>query len=96
MNTYVIFRRGGWASKHELEQAAARSSKVGQQEMPGRVRWLRSYVTKEANGRLGTVCVYQATDADSIREHARRADLPCDECVPVGDTVVVNLDPVAA
>jgi Protein of unknown function (DUF4242) len=92
MNTYVIFRRSGWASLQELEKAAARSTQVGLQEMPDRVRWLRSYVTKEAGGRIGTVCIYQATDADSLREHARRADLPCDDCVPVGNVVIVNPD----
>jgi len=96
MNTYVILRRSGWTSAKDLEKAAARSSQVGLQEMPERVRWLRSYVTKEAGDRVGTVCIYQATDPDSVREHARRADLPCDEVIPVGHLVFVNPDaPIA-
>ena len=96
MNTYVIFRRSGWSSMQELEKAAARSSKVGLNEMPDRVRWMRSYVTKEEGGRIGTVCIYQATDQNAIREHARRADLPCDDCIPFGNVVIVTPDePVA-
>ena len=97
MKTFVIIRRSGWASPQELEQAAARSSQIGRQEMPDRVRWIRSYVTRENAGRIGTVCIYQATDANAVREHARRADLPCDDCIEVGNVVVVNPDaPVAA
>jgi Protein of unknown function (DUF4242) len=93
MNTYVIQRRSGWASRDELEKAAGRSARVGQAEMPDRVRWIRSYVTQEPDQRLGTVCVYQATDPAAIREHAKRAGLPCDLIVPVAETVVINDDP---
>ncbi len=93
MNTYVILRRNGWASTQELDKAAARSTQVGLQEMPDRVRWLRSYVIREPGGRVGTVCVYQASDADALREHARRADLPLDDVIPVGNVVIVNPDP---
>lgn len=96
MKTYVILRRHGWTSTQELEQAAARSTHVGRHEMPGQVRWLRSYVTREEGGGLGTVCIYQATDADAVREHARRANLPCDDVVEVADVVVVNADEPAA
>jgi hypothetical protein len=95
MKTYVILRRSGWNSTTELGQAAKRSSEVGQQEMSDRVKWIRSYVTDEGEGRVGTVCIYQATDDEAIREHARKADLPCDAIVEVADTVVVNPDPVA-
>lgn len=37
-----------------------------------------------------------AARPEAIREHAGRAFLPCDEIIPVADTVVVNEDPVAA
>jgi hypothetical protein len=96
MNTYVILRRSGWSSRTELEKAAGRSARVGQSEMPDLVRWIRSYVTEEASGRIGTVCIYQAVDADAIREHARRAELPCDSVIPVADTVIINDDPLVA
>lgn len=94
MKTYVIRRRGNWKDAQELEAAAARSGKVGSEEMPKQVRWIRSYVVQEQDGRLGTVCIYQATDEEAIREHARRADLQADEITPVADTVVVRDDPV--
>lgn len=96
MQTYVILRRGGWSDGNELEVAAGRSSRVGLEEMADEVKWIRSYVVEEEDGRLGTVCVYQGTDEEAIREHARRAGLPADEVIPVGDTVVINEDPVAA
>jgi hypothetical protein len=62
--------------------------------MPDRVRWIRSYVVREDDGRLGTVCIYQGTDEAAIREHAHRAGMSADEIVPIGDTVVVRDDPV--
>lgn len=92
MNTYAILRRSGWRSGEELEEAAARSKRVGDEEMPDQVRWIRSYVLEEGEG-LGTVCIYQATGPEAIREHAGRAFLPCDEIVPIADTVLVREDP---
>jgi hypothetical protein len=44
-------------------------------------------------GRLGTGCVYQATDPEAIREHARRVGTPADAITPVVDTVIVRPDP---
>jgi hypothetical protein len=96
MNTYVILRRGAWASAEELGEAAERSTKVGNEEMSDDVRWIRSYVLEEPDGRVGTVCIYQATSPEAIREHASRADLAADEIVPVADTVVVRPDPEPA
>ncbi len=93
MDTFVILRRGAWSSGDELGEAARRSTKVGDEEMPDDIRWVRSYVLREPDGRVGTVCIYQATSADAIREHAARADLAIDEIVPVADTVVVRPDP---
>jgi thiamine biosynthesis protein ThiC len=96
MNTYVILRRSGWTSPQELEQAAGRSKAVGDEEMSKDIRWIRSYVLEEDGGAVGTVCIYQATSAEAIREHASRADLPVDEIIQVADTVVVRPDPEGA
>ncbi len=96
MNTYVILRRGGWRSPEELQAAAARSTEVGNEEMPDDIRWIRSYVMSESEGGLGTVCIYQATSPEKIREHAERADLPVTEIVEIADTVIVRPDPAAA
>jgi thiamine biosynthesis protein ThiC len=93
MDTYVILRRSGWSSPAELEEAAARSAKVGDEEMSDDVRWIRSYVLEEGGSAVGTVCIYQASSPEAVREHARRADLPADEVVRVLDTVLVRPDP---
>ena len=61
--------------------------------MPDDIRWIRSYVMSEAEGGLGTVCIYQASSPEKIREHAERADLPVTEIIEVADTVLVRPDP---
>ena len=96
MQTYVILRRNGWRTGEDLEAAAARSSQVGDDEMSDDIRWLRSYVLEEDGGSVGTVCIYQASSPEAIREHASRADLPVDEIIPVADTVIVRPDPEPA
>ena len=96
MDTYVILRRGGWRSPDELQEAAERSRKVGDEQMSDDIRWIRSYVLEEGAGTVGTVCIYEATSPEAIREHASRADLPVDEIIPVADTVIVREDPQPA
>jgi hypothetical protein len=93
MNQYAILRRSGWKSGGDLEQAAARSTKVGDEEMAEDIRWIRSYVLDEGAGTVGTVCIYEASSPEAIREHAQRADLPVDEIIPIADTVIVREDP---
>lgn len=88
----MILRRGGWRTADDLQEAAARSTAEGE-AMPDDVRWIRSYVTAEPNGTVGTVCIYQASSPEAIRLHASRADLPVDEIVKVADTVIVRPDP---
>lgn len=95
MDTYVILRRGAWASPDELGAAADRSGKVGDEEMSQDIRWIRSYVLAEPDGRLGTVCIYQASSPEAIREHASRVPMAADEIIPVADTVIVRPDPDA-
>ena len=75
MDLYVVRRRGAWARLAELHAAGAKSSRVGE-EMPNRVRWIRSYVINELDGRIGTGSIYEARDAESIREHGRRIGAP--------------------
>jgi hypothetical protein len=93
MDTYVILRRRGWQSPEELQAAGKRSGEVGDDEMSDDIRWIRSYALAEDDGTVGTVCVYQATSPEKIREHADRAGLPADEIIPVADTILVRPDP---
>jgi sporulation protein YlmC with PRC-barrel domain len=92
METFIIFRRNGWRTADELQEAARRSIAEGER-MGEDVRWIRSYVLEETDGGVGTVCVYQASSPEAIRRHAAAADLPVDEIAKVGDTVIVRPDP---
>jgi len=94
MDLYVIRRRSNWKTAAELEATAAKSSAEGE-KMSDEVRWIRSYVAEEADGQLGTVCVYQATSPEAIRRHAENTGMSADEIVKVADTVIVRDDPVA-
>ncbi len=96
MQQYAILRRSGWRSGDELGEAAARSTRVGDEEMPDDIRWIRSYVLDEGAGTVGTVCIYEASSPEAIRRHAERADLPVDEIIAIADTVVVRPDPQPA
>jgi thiamine biosynthesis protein ThiC len=96
MKTYVILRRNGWETAADLGAAAERSRQVGDEEMSNDISWIRSYVLEEADGSVGTVCIYQASSVEAVREHASRAGLPADEVIPVADTVLVRPDPTPA
>jgi len=93
MDTYVIRRRNGWKTPEELEEAAAKSRRIGDEEMSDDIRWIRSYVVDEGESGLGTVCVYQASSPEAIRDHAERVGMPADEITLVTDTVLVRPDP---
>ena len=95
MNLYAIRRRDFWGTPEELQQTAARSAEVGE-EMSDDIRWIRTYVVQEESGKLGTVCLYEGTSAEKVREQAERTGMPADEITLVADTVIVRPDPVAA
>jgi hypothetical protein len=95
MQLYTIRRPSRWATAEELAATAKRSADVGD-EMSDDIRWIRSYVVQEPDGSLGTICIYQATSPEKIREHAQRVDMPALEILEVADTVVIRPDPVAA
>ena len=92
MKAYVILRRNGWTTPEESRAAAARSSAEGE-KMSDDIRWIRSYVLAEPDGSVGTVCIYQATSEQAIRDHSTRADIQLDDVVEVADTVIVRPDP---
>lgn len=96
MKLYGILRRNGWTDGAELAEAAARSTRVADEEMPDDVRWIRSYVLQESDGTLGTFCVYEASGPEAIRHHASCAELPVNDIVRVADTVIVRPDPSPA
>ncbi|HEY7267045.1 MAG TPA: nickel-binding protein [Solirubrobacterales bacterium] len=92
MNTYAIRRKKAWASPEEIP--AQRSKEIADEEFSSDIRWIRSYVIAEADGTLGSICIYQATDHQAIRKHAKRVGMPADDIQLVADTVVIRPDPV--
>jgi hypothetical protein len=96
MELYAILRRHGWRTQDELQEAAARSTRVSDEDMSADVRWIRTYVLNETSGGLGTICIYEATSPEALRRHAELAHLPIDEIIPVGDTLVIHPDPQEA
>src|SRR3954471_2454595 len=95
MNLYVIRRRDFWGTPEELQKTAARSAEEGD-EMADDVRRSGAYVVSEESGKRGTVCIYEGTSAEKVREQAERTGMPADEVTLIADTVIVNPDPVPA
>ena len=93
MKTYVIRREKAWKNGAELEATAGRSKQVAESDFPDAIRWIRSYVIDEPGGTLGTVCIYQASGPEAVRDHAKRVGMPADEILEVADTVVIRPDP---
>jgi hypothetical protein len=95
MKLYAIRRHGRWNSPDEVEAVAKRSLSVGDEEMSDDIRWIRSYVVHEPDGTLGSICIYQASSPENVREHAQRSEMPATEIFEVADTVVIRPDPAA-
>jgi len=93
MKTYVIRRERAWQNGEELGATAQRSKEVAASDFPSEIRWIRSYVIDEPGGTLGTVCIYQASGPEAVRDHAERVGMPADEILEVADTVVIRPDP---
>jgi hypothetical protein len=96
MDLFMIRRRTAWKSPEELGKTAERSKQVAEDEFPDDIRWIRSYVIEEADGSLGTLCIYEASSEDAVRSHADTVEMPADEVLPVADTVIVRPDPEPA
>ena len=73
MPRYIIEREVGKLTADELRTAGLRSNSV-LKEMSG-VVWIKSYVS-DAEGKI--YCEYEAPNAESVLQHARRAGLPAD------------------
>ena len=96
MNLYTIRRRQAWGSPEEVQAIAKRAKEVADSDFPEEVRWIRSYVLADADGTLGSVCVYQAVAPEAIRRHSHRVGMPADEINEVLESVFVRPDPIPA
>jgi Protein of unknown function (DUF4242) len=89
MPKYVIERAipgAGQLTAEELQAISAKSVGVIDEIGTG-VQWVHSYVTADK-----IYCVYNASDADIVREHAQRGGFPAD----VVAQVAVVIDPTTA
>jgi hypothetical protein len=71
MPRYIIERDVGRLTPDEIRTAGLRSNRA-LASMSG-VIWIKSYVS-DAEGKI--YCEYEAPDADTVLEHARRSGLP--------------------
>jgi len=90
---YLIRRRSAWATRAELERSAAAARRLGDEAMAQQLVWLRSYVVREDDHRLGTVCLFQSVGPDVLVEHAQRVGIPADEVAPVLGRIVFREEP---
>jgi hypothetical protein len=73
MPQFVIEREipgAGSLTEEQVREVSLRSLDTVKQMGP-RIQWLHSYVTEDK-----VYCVYLAPDEETIREHARRTNIP--------------------
>lgn len=89
MPKYIIEREiegAGKFSEQKLQQISQQSCNV-LEDMGPRIQWVQSYVTGDK-----IYCVYNAPNADMIRQHAQDAGFPSDRV----EEVKTIIDPVTA
>ncbi len=80
MPQYVIEREipgAGSLTEDQIREVSLRSLET-LKEMGPRIQWLHSYVTEDK-----VYCVYLAPDEETIREHARRTNIPASRVAAV-------------
>ena len=84
MPKYVIERTvpGAGQMDDAALQAIATTSNAVLQEMGPEIQWVSSFVFDDK-----ITCLYYATDAELIVEHARRGGFPCDVIQLVHSTI---------
>lgn len=81
MPVFMIERN--FAEKLEVTpEGAAAINRINDEES---VRWLISFLSAD---KKKTFCLYEASSAEAIREAARRAGIPADTIIEVGEEVV--------
>lgn len=80
MPQFVIEREipgAGSLSEAQIREVSLRSLR-SLNEIGPQIQWLHSYVTEDK-----VYCVYLAPDEDTIREHARKTNLPANRVAAV-------------
>jgi hypothetical protein len=84
MPQYVIERTlpgAGNLTAEQLKGVAQKSNRV-LKELGPQIQWLHSYVTGDK-----IYCVYNAPNADIVREHAKRGGFPADSVSEVKNVI---------
>lgn len=76
MNLFLVRRPSAWADLSALKSSCVASNDAEGRDPNRRIRWIRSYVVNEADGRFGSFCVYEAPHALAIFDHAREMGIP--------------------
>jgi len=84
MKTYVIERDMAGASKltHAQLVSASQNSCSVLTSMGPKIEWVQSYVAGDK-----IYCIYRAENEDLIREHAKKAGLPCNKVTEVANVI---------
>jgi hypothetical protein len=90
MQTYVVRRSNIAATAAELNAALTRLRSLEERPHLLKARWIRSYALREADGRFGLACVFQADSAQTLKRHAELTRATAQEILPVATTVLVR------
>lgn len=86
MPRYIVRRTLPTLSEADLQEVGKNVVKACE-EMQG-VKWIRSHLT--ADGKH-SFCEFEAPSPEDVREHARKAGLPVDEVIPLGQEIGPSL-----
>jgi hypothetical protein len=92
VNLYIVPRTSAWLSEEEVAAVADCVPAVND-TLGDDIRWIRSYIVREADGTFGAYCVYEASSPEVLLRHADALGLPTDAIKPVAATIVVATDP---
>lgn len=90
MQIHVVLRPDIAASASELGAALMRLRSFENQAHAPSARWLHSYVLREADGRFGLACTFEADGVPAVERHAAQTGLPAAEVLPVVATLHVR------
>jgi hypothetical protein len=89
---YIVSRTRAWATDEELDASVDCAAPIMATFAPD-IRWIRSYLVREADGALSAVCVYEAASEDVVRRYSEAARLPFSSIAEVERTIVRAPDP---
>jgi hypothetical protein len=81
MGRFVIERHLGDVADEDLEKAAGALQQAREERFPD-VTWSHSHVVRDGSG-LIALCVYEAPDAQRLRDHSAAAGVPADRVLEI-------------